>query len=140
MEPAIRNIEDLRAEIARLKDVERLQCQAIAKRFSTWSAVFSTIGSIFPKAFSSGEGKSIFETDIVSLLSRIILPFTLNKTIFRHSNFIIKTLVSLASQKVSNFINEETVTNLWDKVKGIFQRKEEEVPEHRAIPALSESY
>lgn len=140
MEPAIRNIEDLRAEIARLKLVEKAQGDAIVKRFSTWSAVFSTIGSLFPKTFSSEGKKSIFETDIVSLLARIILPFTLNKTIFRKSNFLIKTLVSLASQKASRFINEETMAGLWDKVKGIFSKKEEETPEHRAIPALSETY
>ena len=139
MDVPIRNIGDLRAEINRLKDAERQQSMAISQRFSSLSSVFSTIASIFPKGNPLTGAKGFFEQDIVSLLSRIVLPFTLNKTIFRNSNFLVKTLVGVLSQKASRYINEETITSLWDKVKDLFNKKEEERPEHRAIPAFSES-
>ena len=139
MDEPIRNIDDLRAEIARLKAVEREQSMAIGKRFNSFSAIISTIGSLFPKSNPVLGAKGFFEQDIVSLLSRILLPFTLNKTIFRNSNFLVKTLVGFVSQKASKFINEETVMGVWDKVKNIFHKKEEETPEHRAIPAFSEA-
>jgi hypothetical protein len=141
MDVPIKNIDDLRAEILRLKDTEQEQSAAITKRFSSLSSVLLTISSIFPRGNAAEGTKGFFEQDIVSLLSRIVLPFTLNKTIFRHSNFLVKALVGIVSQKASNFINEETIVNLWDKAKGLFQsKKEEETPEHRAIPALSETY
>jgi len=140
MDVPIRNIVDLRAEIARLKDSERQQSVAISNRFNSLSSLLSTIGSLFPKANPATGSKGFFEQDLVSLLSRIILPFTLNKTIFRNSNFLVKALVGVVSQKASKFINEETVALLWDKVKDLFSKKEEEPPEHRGIPALSETY
>jgi hypothetical protein len=140
MDVPIRNIDTLRSEIARLKDTEREQSIAIGKRFSSLSSVLQTISSLFPKPNPATGSKGFFEQDFVSLLSRIILPFTLNKTIFRHSNFLVKALVGIVSQKASKFINEDTVALVWDKVKGIFNKKEEETPEHRGIPALSETY
>ena len=140
MDVPIRNIDALRAEIARLKDEERQQSVAISNRFNSLSSLLQTIGSLFPKADPATGSKGFFEQDIVSLLSRIVLPFTLNKTIFRNSNFLVKALVGIVSQKASKFINEETVALLWDKVKGLFDKKEEVTPEHRGIPALSETY
>ena len=118
----ITNITDLRTEITRLKLLNAQQRQAIVPRFSSPSAVFSTIYSAFsgkPGVEGEHKEKGFFEQDIVGLLSRIVLPFTLNKTIFRNSNFIVKTLVGLASQKASHFISEDTVTGIWGKIKSL---------------------
>jgi hypothetical protein len=138
----IKNIDDLRTEISRLRGLEREQSTAISKRFSTPSALFSTLLSLFPKSpVQDGEkSQGFFHQDIVGLISRFILPFTLNKTIFRHSNFIIKTLVGIVSQRVSHFITEDSLIGLWEMVKSLFKSKTDDVPEHRAIPALSETY
>jgi hypothetical protein len=140
MDVPIRNIDALRSEIARLRESEKQQSVAISNRFNSLSSLLSTIGSLFPRANAATGSKGFFEQDIVSLLSRIVLPFALNKTIFKHSNFLVKALVGVVSQKASKFINEETITFVWDKVKGLFSKKEEETPEHRGIPALSETY
>ena len=140
MDVPIRNIDALRAEISRLKESEKLQSVAIGQRFSSLSSVFSTVASIFPRSNPATGSKGFFEQDIVSLLSRIVLPFLLNKTIFKNSNFLVKALVGVVSQKASSFINEETISILWDKVKGVFNKKEEQTPEHRGVPALSETY
>ena len=141
MDTPIKTVDDLRTEIYRLRGLEQEQSIAIGKRFSSPSALFSTLVSLFPRSTNAnGEKSGFFDQDLVGLLSRFILPFTLNKTIFRHSNFIVKTLVGIVSQKASHFITEDSLIGLWDKVKAIFKSKEEAVPEHRGIPALSETY
>lgn len=123
MDLPIRNINDLHSEIARLSSLQVQQKTAISERFSSPSSFFSTILSIFPKssAVDSIRG-NLVNQDYFGLLSRIILPFALNKTLFRHSNFIIKTVVGLLSQKASHFISEDSVTSLWDKAKDLFNK------------------
>jgi hypothetical protein len=61
--------------------------------------------------------------DIVQLMSSFLLPFTLNKTLFRRSNFLIKGLVRIVSRKASRFINEDSVSSIWDKVKSFIPDK-----------------
>src|ERR1700761_7557321 len=143
MDLPVRNIEDLRNEVTRLKGLEHEQSAALAQRFSSPSKLFATIYSLFPKAQPGPDGKNggFFDQDIMGLISRIVLPFTLNKTLFKNSNFIVKTLVGLVSQKASHFITEDSVVSLWDKVKGLFHKKEAEPhPEHKGVPPLSETY
>lgn len=141
MDLPIKNIDDLRIEIYRLRGLEQEQSMAIGKRFSSPSALFSTLVSLFPRSTNAnGEKIGFFDQDLVGLISRFVLPFTLNKTIFRHSNFIVKTLVGLVSQKASHFITEESVAGIWDKVKSLFTKTHHETPEHRGIPDLSETY
>lgn len=124
MDFPINNINDLRDEITRLKVVEKEQGSALGQRFSSPSAIFSTVLTIFPKKEGAeGENNGFFHQDFVGLLSRIVLPFTLNKTLFRNSNFIVKTLVGLVSQKASHFISEDSVVGVWDKVKSFFKKK-----------------
>ncbi|WP_428328039.1 hypothetical protein [Mucilaginibacter sp.] len=143
MDISIKNVDDLRGEILRLKGIEQEQSIALGERFKNLSAVFSTFYSLFPKSGNKGgeASKGFFEQDIFGLVSRIVLPFTLNKTLFRHSNFLIKTLVSVASQRASRFISEDTVIGLWDKAKTLFAKKEKAHinPEHKSIPPLSET-
>jgi hypothetical protein len=141
MDLPINNIDDLRLEIYRLRGLEQEQSIALAKRVSSPSALFSTLFSLFPKSHNAdGEKVSgFFDQDIVGLISRVALPFVLNRTVFRNSNFIMKAVVSILSQKASHFISEDSVSGLWDVVKTVFKSKTEDVPEHRAIPALSES-
>jgi len=143
MDLPVRNIEDLRNEIARLKGVEREQSIALGKRVESPSALLSTIMSLFhsPANADGAKSGSFFDQDIVGLISRFVLPFTLNKTIFRNSGFIVKTLVGLVSQKASHFINEDMLVGLWEKVSTLFKGKaHEETPEHKGVPPLSETY
>lgn len=139
----IRNIDDLRAEIYRLRGLEREQNVAIGLRFKNFSALMSTVRSLFPKS-ANAEGKSsgFFDQDLVGMISRFVLPFTLNKTIFRHSGFLVKTLVGLVSQKASHFITEDSVVSIWDKVKSLFSHKtaKSDIPARKGVPPLSEAY
>ncbi len=104
---SINNVSDLKAEIVRLRLLNEEQGDAIRERFSTPSALFHTIISIFPKSPEGSKGSGFCNQDIFCLLSRILLPLTLNKTVFRNSNFIVKALVGFLSQKASHFINED---------------------------------
>ena len=136
MDVSINNSSDLKAEIARLRGIEQEQSVALKARFSSPSAVFHTLLTVFPKS-SDNDKSSIFNQDFFGILSRILLPLTLNKTLFRNSNFLIKALVGFASQKASHFISEDTVTGLWGKIKSIFEKKDKKVD--YGIPPESEA-
>jgi hypothetical protein len=110
---------DLKNEIYRLKGLEREKGAAIRAHFSSPGAIFSTIFSLFKSDPNDKDG-GIFKQDFLGVLSRFAIPFTLNKTLFRNSNFIIKALVGLVSQKASHFISEDSVESVWDKAKGLF--------------------
>jgi len=133
MDSAIKNIDDLQAEIGRLRLVRDEQGAAIKARFATPSATFSTIFSVFVPEGS----RTIFKQDLFSLISRIVLPLTLNKTIFRNSGFLVKGLVSLVSQKASDFISEDSIIAVWDKVKSLFDKKKKDAD--YGIPPDSEA-
>jgi hypothetical protein len=141
MDQPIRDINDLRIEIQRLRELREEQGTALSKRFNSPSALFSTIFSLFPKSGGDGEKSSgFFDQDIVGILSRFLIPFTLNKTLFRRSNFIVKTLVGLVSQKLSHFISEDSVAGIWDRVTSLFKSKTAKpTPAHRGVPAYSEA-
>ena len=144
MDLPVRNISDLRSEILRLKEVEQEQSIAIGERFKNFSSTISTLGTLFPRTLTpEGKSSSFFDQDLVGLISRFLLPFTLNKTIFRKSGFLVKAIVGLVSQKASHFISEDTVVSAWDKIKGLFNKKEkkgENISDEKGIPPLSESY
>jgi hypothetical protein len=135
MDISINNVDDLKAEIFRLRLLKERQEVEIKARFSSASAIFHTFVSLFPR---SADGKSsFFNQDFFGLLSRILLPLTLNKTIFRNSNFLIKGLVGFLSQKASHYISEDSITGLWGKVKSIFEKKNRYTD--YGIPPLSEA-
>jgi hypothetical protein len=127
MDKPIKTSWELKEEIIRLRALEKEQSIAIQQRFSSPGAIFSTIYSLFPKPAGGENRTNIFNQDFVSILSRFLIPLTLNKTIFRNSGFLIKTLVGLVSQKASGYINEDSVVGLWDKVKSLFTKKGESV-------------
>jgi len=132
----INNVEDLKAEILRLRHLKEEQGEAIKMRFRSPGAAFSTLLTVFPKG--SGSKYDIFHQDFLGIISRILLPLTLNKTLFRKSNFLVKGLVGFLSQKASHFISEDSVTGLWDKVKSMFDKKTHKHEDY-GIPPESEA-
>jgi len=118
---SINSASDLQAEMARLRLLRDEQGAAIEARFSSPSAIFSTIYSLFSKG--DGSKGNILGQDLFGILSRILLPLVLNKTLFRNSNFLIKGLVGLVSQKASHFITEDNVMGLWNKITELFEKK-----------------
>lgn len=119
----IRTSRDLKAEIFRLEEVSKQQGATLRSHFSSPGAIFSTIYSMFSKPSTTDDEKSggIFNQDFIGLISRFVLPLALNKTIFKNSNFLVKALVGLVSQKASRFINEDSVGSVWHKVTAAFE-------------------
>lgn len=118
----IRNSADLKAEIFRLERIEVEQNIALKARFNSPAAIFSSVLSLFSTPDKEGtKSAGIFSQDFVGLISRFILPLTLNKTFFRHSNFLVKTLVGVLSQKASHYISEDSVGSIWHKLTGLFE-------------------
>jgi len=126
MDVQIKTIDDLKSEISRLKNVRHQQGQAIRQHFNSVPAAFSTVFSLFPKSQLLGglTGSAIFNQDIIQLLSRFLLPFALNNTLFKQSNSVIKSLVRFVSTHASQFINEKSINHLWDKIKTLFASKD----------------
>ncbi|QJD96631.1 hypothetical protein HH214_12435 [Mucilaginibacter robiniae] len=128
MDIPVKNITDLQSEIIRLERQRQQQEIELKKRFSSPSAAFASLKTLFPKSSHPAErGESVtstlFSQDVLGLLSRVVLPFTLNKTLFKKSNFIVKTLVGILSQKASTYISEDSVTTVWGRVKSLFTKK-----------------
>ena len=143
MDTPINNIHDLKLEIARLKNLETDQAVALRARFAGPSALFSSFLSIFPKSptVDGVKGASFFDQDFLGLVSRIVLPLTLNKTLFKNSNFLVKTLVGVLSQKASHYISEDAVGGIWGKAKSIFEKFTKKKDEDKdIIPAYSKYY
>ncbi len=120
----IKSIHDLRNEIVRLETLTVHQEATIKQRFSSPSAVYKTILSALPKSAVSDSGNSVklnglLNQDIIGAVSKFLLPLTLNKTLFKGSGFITKSIVNFLSKRASGYINHDTVTSGWDKVKTI---------------------
>jgi len=120
---AIRTSRDLKAEIFRLEDLSKQQGATLRAHFSSPGAIFSTIFSLFSKRSDAEDEKNggIFSQDFLGLISRFVLPLALNKTIFKNSNFLVKALVGLISQKASHYINEDSVGSVWHKITAAFE-------------------
>jgi hypothetical protein len=120
----IKNSEDLKDEIARLKGLEQQQASQLKQHFSSPGAILSTVMSLFSSSKDDSKEEkntSLFDQDFIGLLSRIVIPIALNKTLFKHSGFLVKALVGILSQKASHYINEDSVGGVWDKIKSAFK-------------------
>jgi len=136
MQLPIKNTTELRNEIYRLQGLEREQAIALKARFSSPGAVFSTVLSLFPKSENNHGGgltNKLFHQDFIGLISRLVLPIALNRTLFKKSGVLVKTIVGILSQKASHYINEDSVSSVWDKVKHLF---EENVAQNPAINGI----
>jgi hypothetical protein len=134
----INNIDDLRAEIALLKVQKTEQELAIKEHFSSPSAIFNTV---FSGLTTPAVKKALFDPeDLIALVSRLFLPFALNKTLFRNSNFLIKILVGLVSQQASGLINNKTVSSVWDTIKSLIDKVKKKKPANEHTPQYSDSY
>lgn len=135
MDIPVRTINDLHSEIIRLEKLKQQQEMDLKQRFNSPSSIFSVIKSFFPR--SNKGGSSILDQDFLGLISRVALPFTLNRTLFKKSGFVVKTLVGLVSQKASTYISEDAVTSVWDKAKGLLAGVLNKKSKKEATPAQS---
>ena len=117
MDIIIRNSQELKDEIARLEDLKKRQSEVLRRRFGTPKFAFESVMSILPNTL---------RPNYFGMASRIVVPFVLNKTIFRNSNFLVRGLVGLVSQKAASYISEESAERLWTKLKSLFNKHQYE--------------
>lgn len=118
----IKSIHDLRNEIVRLETLTVQQEATIKQRFSSPKIIYKTLLSIFPKSAVNESGDNVkisalLNQDVVATISKFLLPFTLNRTLFKGSGFITKSVVNFISQKASGYINQDTVVSGFEKIK-----------------------
>lgn len=124
MELSIKTPSDLHREIIRLQVVEQNQAILLKERFKSPASIFATVLTLFPKS-STVDGirhSSLFHQDFMSLASRFVLPFVLNKTLFRRSNFLVKAVIGILSQKAAVYISEDNVSSFWKKIMGVVNK------------------
>ncbi len=149
----IRNIEELRAEIERLKALRSEQeaylgdqFKALEYKFQAPSRLYHRALSFFPsakEALLSVGGNSIKGTDWVTNSLKIGLPFLFNKVLFRKAGFIKKGLLLLASQQAATFLNQERLSGIIDSITSLITplKKDRKVDTTDfGIPPDSETY
>lgn len=127
MKSRINNIDDLRSEILRLK-LERFQHEAVLEqdvkrivdKFKAPFRLVNKITAFFGKGQGTNDGTSSpqeHEThpDWLTNVLRVGLPVILNKLVFRNSGFIMKSLVTILSQKAAKNVNKDSISGLIDK-------------------------
>lgn len=96
--------------------------------------------SVFGKAVNIDHDES-HKTDIVNIIARLLLPLSLNKLLFKKSNFLTKSLVSIFSQKVVSSLNKNTLSAVVDELTGFIKSKTKNNKEvNYGIPPDSETY
>ncbi|MDB5121425.1 MAG: hypothetical protein JWN56_2643 [Sphingobacteriales bacterium] len=127
MKSRINNIDDLRSEILRLK-LERFQQEAVLEQdvkriIDKFKAPFRLINKV-TAFFGKGKGtdhdghashENEHHPDWLTNVLRVGLPVVLNKLVFRNSGFIMKSLVTILSQKAAKNVNKDSVSGLIDK-------------------------
>lgn len=151
MNTGISNLAELKARIIHLeiKKVEdeiyfNQKYESIkSKIVHPFKTVKDIVTSLAFGTMSSGNGRADWATN----LGRIFFPLLVNKTLFRSSGVIIKTLVSLFSQKAidSSVFNKNILSHWIDNVTDFVKTKTKPKKEKRygiddyGIPPESET-
>lgn len=146
----IENIEQLRAEIQLLKQKRAEQeLYFLHKKESLTEALKSPFTFIKKMGLFFGVNKSksaAIGADWTTALARFIVPFILNKTILRGKGGLLKSLFTLASQKVINpsVINQHKIASVAGKVSDfvsmLLQKSRRKKRVDYGIPPDSETY
>lgn len=146
MKIQIENIDTLRSELLRLK-MQQYQLEHSMRQ--DVNAIKETFKSPL-KFFGVGKEKALTgsnQEDWVTGMLRIGLPWAINSLMFKKSGFILKTLVTVFSQKAAGKVNKNTLANLVDMatdfVKGFKIKSHQHQSFHHndyGIPPDSETY
>ncbi|MBC7744392.1 MAG: hypothetical protein H7096_04755 [Flavobacterium sp.] len=147
MKSKIGNIDDLRSEILRLK-LQSFHQEALIKQDVEKFKDKFRLPSIIKNLFIANNSKTPdhIHTDWVSNALRVSLPLALNKLVFGKSGFIIKSIVTLLSQKVATSVNKDLLTTWIDKASNFirgeskYRREVKSKTRDYGIPPDSETY
>jgi hypothetical protein len=119
----IKTMDDLEQAIIHLKSLERAQSEALKIRLSDPEELLGMLIKLVSKLGTKEELlEKLFIHPLTAFLSRLGLPFLLNKTLLRNTNVFVKGLVILVSQKVSG-LTKQLLNSVLDELVHLFQRK-----------------
>lgn len=152
----INNIQELRAEISRLKVLKyeqesylgdqfqllehKLEAPArLYNRLTSWMP--NSLEGILPSISSPNQSTG---SDWITNSLRIGLPFLFNKILFRKAGFIKKALLLVASQQAAGFFNKDKLAGIIDSISSIIHpspnKKKKKKETDYGIPPDSETY
>lgn len=148
METEITNIQQLRAKIAFL-EIKKTEDEfyinhRIASAKAAISKPFTFIKNTFLSPFFDSTGSHV-GADWATRMGRIFLPFLLNSTLLRKRGFLVKSLVSMFSQKVINYsVFNKNILSKWvdeisDFVKSKTKKEKRYGVDNYGIPPESET-
>ncbi|WP_379023249.1 hypothetical protein [Parapedobacter deserti] len=152
-ESKVRNLNELKLEIARLKalagEQERYlndQYLLFNERIAAPVRFMNSLANWIPGA---GVAKGLFaksrgDEDWISKSLRIGLPVILNRFFLRKAGFIKRALVTLLSQQAAGVLNKDNVSNMINKVADFIRPPKRRRKAHKhmdyGIPPDSETY
>lgn len=142
----IKSLAELEIEISRVKVDYQLKETQLKEDAKTYIKQFSPINLI--KNFLNPQSLTKLDekTNISGTIMSFLLPLFLNKTVFRGSGFITKSIAALVSGKVGKSLDAESLTGFFSKAKSLFtsltsKRKKADVNfVDYGIPPDSETY
>ena len=150
MRTKIQNIDDLRAEVARLEvartEIEtelKIEAQKITSKTEIPLLLLRKLNYFFGGSKDKSGSKS--SEDWVSSIFRVVLPLLLNRFLLPKSGFIVKSIIELISQTTAKSVNTDSMIELiekvtqWIKSTGTTNKKETEMVDY-GIPPDSETY
>ena len=150
MRTKIQNIDDLRAEVARLEvartEIEtelKIEAQKITSKIEIPLLLLRKLNYFFGGSKDKSGSKS--SEDWVSSIFRVVLPLLLNRFLLPKSGFIVKSIIELISQTTAKSVNTDSMIELiekvtqWIKSTGSRNKKEAEIVDY-GIPPDSETY
>lgn len=142
----IKSLAELQVEISRVKveyQLKETQLKDDAKLYIKQFSPFNLIKDFFnPQSLLKLDEKTNLSGTIMSL----ILPMFLNKTVFRGSGFLTKSIAALVSGKIGKSLDAESLTGFFNKAKSFLssltaKRKKADVNfVDYGIPPDSETY
>lgn len=116
----IKSLAELHLEISRVKSEYQLKETQLKEDAKSYIKQFSPINLIKdflnPQSLLRLDGKTNLSGSVMSL----ILPMFLNKTVFRGSGFLTKSIAALVSGKIGKSLDAESLTGLFGKAKSLF--------------------
>ncbi len=119
----IKSLAELQLEISQLKHEYLLKEVQLKEDTKLYIKQFSPVklikNFITPKSLS----KLDEQTNISGTIMSFLLPMFLNKTVFRGSGFITKSIAALVSGKVGKSLDADKLSGIFSTVKSIFTKK-----------------
>ncbi|WP_410220864.1 hypothetical protein [Pedobacter sp.] len=115
--PHIQSLADLQSERLRLKSSYLLREEALKNNAKTYIHQLSPLYFLNKLTNSKTLFKIDEKTNITGKMMSVILPFILNKTLFRGSGLITKTLGALISGKIGNSLDADQIAGVVSHVK-----------------------